>query len=99
MSLSTLQILKTEKRDMILSIAKKHGIKNVRLFGSVAREEDTPQSDIDFLINLEDGRNILDWLAFQHDLEDALGREIDVFPERNLRPFIKPLILAESQPL
>lgn len=46
MSLSTLQILKTEKRDMILSIAKKHGIKNVRLFGSAAREEDTPQSEL-----------------------------------------------------
>lgn len=99
MSTSTLEELRTQKRDAIMALAEKHGITDVRVFGSVAREEDEPDSDIDFVITLENGRDIHDWLAFQHGLEDLLEREIDVFPEKNIRRFIKPTILKEAKTL
>jgi predicted nucleotidyltransferase len=99
MPASTLERLRAEKRDAILAIAAKHGIQSIRVFGSVARGDDHQDSDIDFLISLDENCNVHDWLGFQHDLEDLLQRKIDVFPERNIRQFIKSSILAEAQPL
>lgn len=49
-----------EKRDFILKIACEHGIRNVRVFGSVARHEDAPKSDINFLVEFEEGRSLFD---------------------------------------
>lgn len=96
---STLEYLRAEKRDEILALATKHGIENVRLFGSVVRREEKPDSDIDFLISLKEGSGIREWFDFQYGLEDLLKREIDVVPERNLHWFIKPQILEEAESL
>ena len=96
MPTTTLEQLRTEKRDDIMALATKHGISNVRVFGSVARGEDRPDSDIDFLISLERGRNIMDWSGFWVDLEDLLGKKVDVFPEKNLRWSLKEPVLTEA---
>jgi len=85
-----------EKRDEILRIAARHGASNVRVFGSVARGEASTQSDIDFLVELERGRSLLDHAALMIDLEDLLGRRVDIATERGLKPRIRERILQEA---
>ncbi|HEX4961789.1 MAG TPA: nucleotidyltransferase family protein [Thermoanaerobaculia bacterium] len=84
------------KRDEILSIAARHGASNVRVFGSVARGEATAQSDVDFLVELERGRSLLDHAALMVDLEGLLGRKVDVTTERGLKPRFREGILREA---
>ena len=74
-----LKQLLQERREEILEIALKHGAFNVRVFGSVARGEETENSDIDFLINYNINK-ISSWfpVGLIHDLEDLLGRKVDV---------------------
>lgn len=71
----------------------------MRLFGSVARGTDDERSDIDFLVDLDAGRSILDLGALSLDLEDLLGASVDVVTERALQPRIRPGVLAEAQTL
>jgi predicted nucleotidyltransferase/uncharacterized protein with HEPN domain len=66
------------RRDEIARIARKHGAISLRVFGSVARGEATPSSDVDFLVDLEPGRSLLDLAGLQVDLQDLLGRPVDV---------------------
>ena len=89
------EILK-EKREEILRIAARHGASNVRVFGSVARGEADAQSDIDLLVELEQGRSLLDRAALMLDLESLLGRRVDIANERGLRPQIRERILQEA---
>ena len=96
---TTLEYLRAEKRDEILALAQQYGIKDVRVFGSVVREEDTEDSDIDFLISLSEKSRLADWFDFADELEDALHRKVDVVPEKCLHWFLKPQILAEAQSL
>jgi uncharacterized protein len=70
-----------EKREAILRIAAKHGAHNVRVFGSVSRGDANEQSDIDFLVDLEPGRSLLDLGGLLMDLKDLLGRDVDVVTE------------------
>ena len=87
------------KREDILQIAANHGAYNVRIFGSVARGEADAESDVDFLVNLEAGRSLLDLGAMLMDLRDLLGREVDVVTEVGLRPRIRQRVLNEAWPL
>lgn len=66
------------RRDEIARIAKKRGATSLRVFGSVARGEATPSSDVDFLVELEPGRSLLDLAGLQVDLQELLGRPVDV---------------------
>lgn len=66
------------QRDEVLRIAQTHGAHNVRVFGSVARGEARPDSDIDFLVDLEPDRTLFDLSGLIVDLEEALGREVHV---------------------
>ena len=94
--------LKTQlqaKRAEILALAAKHGAYNVRLFGSVARGEAGPKSDLDLLIDLESGRSLLDQIALGQDLGDLLGCKVDVVTEKALHWYIKDKILSEAAPL
>jgi uncharacterized protein len=88
-----------EKRKEILSIAKMHGARNVRVFGSVARGEADDRSDIDFLVDMEPGRSLLDLGGLQADLESALARPVDVTTERGLKVRIRERVLKEAVPL
>jgi hypothetical protein len=88
-----------EKREDILRIAAKHGARNVRVFGSVVRGESRPDSDVDFLVDMEPGRTLLDMGGLLMDLRDALGQEVDVVTERGLKTRIRERVLKEAMPL
>jgi hypothetical protein len=92
------ELLKENRQD-ILRIAKKHGARNIRLFGSVARGEDDEQSDIDFLVEMEPDRSLLDRAALQLELQDLLGRNVDVVSERGIKPRIRDRVLQEATAL
>jgi len=89
---------KRKTRD-ILRIAAKHGARNVRVFGSVVRGEARPDSDVDFLVDMEPGRTLLDMGGLLMDLRDALGQEVDVVTERGLKTRIRERVLKEAMPL
>jgi predicted nucleotidyltransferase len=93
------EILLKEKRDEILRIAAKHGARNVRVFGSVVRGEARPDSDVDFLVDMEPGRTLLDMGGLLMDLRDALGQEVDVVTERGLKTRIRERVLKEAMPV
>ena len=88
-----------EKRQEILQLAAKHGAGHIRVFGSVARGEAGPESDIDLLVDLEPGRSLLDHAALILDLQQLLGRRVDVVTERGLRERVRQRVLAEAVPL
>ncbi|HQE94033.1 MAG TPA: nucleotidyltransferase family protein [Anaerolineae bacterium] len=87
------------KREDILQVAARHGAYDVRIFGSTVRGETDAQSDVDFLVNLESGRSLLDLGALLMDLQDLLNREVDVVTESGLRPRIRQRVLSEAIPL
>jgi uncharacterized protein len=91
-------LLKTH-RDQILAIAERHGATNLRVFGSVARGEADPDSDLDILVDLESGRSLLDHAQLQLDLEELLGRKVDVVTERGLRSHLRDRVVQEAIPL
>jgi hypothetical protein len=86
-------------RDAILALAERHGARDVRIFGSVVRGEGSPESDIDFLVELAPGRTLLDWSAFWQELEKLLGRPVDVATEKSLTPEIRAQAIKEALPL
>src|SRR4030066_8381 len=88
-----------EKREDILRIAAKHGARNVRVFGSVARGEADEISDLDLLVEMEPGRSLLDHAALWVELREVLGVEVDVVSERGIKPRIRDRILGEAVPL
>lgn len=85
-----------EKRADILRIAAKYGARHIRIFGSVARGEADAQSDLDFLVDLEAGRSLLDLGGLQYELESLLDRPVDVVTERGLKPRIRDRALREA---
>ncbi len=92
-----LKQLLQEKREEILNIAEKHGAFNIRIFGSVARGEETENSDIDFLIDY-DLKKISPWfpVGLINDLEYLLQRKVDVVTAKSLHYFIKDRVLQEA---
>ncbi|MGO9118172.1 MAG: nucleotidyltransferase family protein [Desulfomonilaceae bacterium] len=92
------QLLK-EKREEILKIALRHGAKNIRLFGSVARGEAGESSDIDILVEV--GQNPSPWFpgGLIADLEELLGRQVHVVTVGALHSHIRDRVLQESVPL
>lgn len=86
-------------RVAILQIAHTHGASNVSVFGSRARGEARAESDLDLLVDLEEGRSLLDLIGIEQDLEDLLGRPVDVLTRRGLSPYLRERVLAEAVPL
>ena len=82
----TLETVRIRYRDQILATANKRGARNVRIFGSVARGDQQHDSDVDFLVDFEPGRSLLDLAGFQLDLEALLGCKVDVVSGRGLKP-------------
>ena len=87
------------KKDDILRIAAKHGALNVRVIGSTARREASSESDIDLLVELELGRTLLDHAALILELQEFLGRKVDVASDRGLRARVRDRVLEEAVPL
>ena len=88
-----------QKREEILRLAAKHGGKNVRVFGSAARGEAGQENDIDFLVEMEPGRSLLDRAALWLDLKELLGRKVDVVNESSIYWLLRRRILKEARPL
>lgn len=92
----TLETLRREKKAEILRLAEMHGCHNVRVFGSVATGENRPESDVDFLVDVESGRTIFDLAGFLGDVRELLGTEVDVVESHSIHPYIRDRILAEA---
>lgn len=96
--MTTEQLVKG-RREEILRIAARHGAHNIRVFGSVARGEADEASDIDFLVEMEPGRSLLDLGGLQDELESLLGRPVDVVTVRGLKARIRNVVLHEAVPV
>jgi predicted nucleotidyltransferase len=83
-------------RKAILSCAASYGARNIRVFGSVARGEASSTSDIDFLVEMEPGRSLLDLVGLWQDLEDLLGGQVDVLSDRGLSRHLCDQVNADA---
>ena len=91
LSESTLQIVR--------EVAERHGARSPAVFGSIARGDARDDSDIDLLVDMESGRTLLDLVALSRELEERLGRPVDVVTKGGLSPYLRDRILAEAIPL
>jgi predicted nucleotidyltransferase len=95
----TIERLLVEKREEILRLAASRGTRNVRVFGSVARGEAGEDSDIDLLVDVESGCSLLDIVGLWLDLQELLGRKVDLLTEGGINHHLRGRILAEARPL
>ena len=96
--MTKVELLK-EKRQEIFDIAARHGARHLRVFGSVARGEANEESDVDFVVDLEPGRSLLDLGGLLMDLQTLLGCRVDVVTEKGLKERIRDRVLQEAVPL
>jgi predicted nucleotidyltransferase len=87
------------RRSDILRITERYGASNVRVFGSVARGDAQPESDLDLLVEFGPDRSLLDLIGLELDLRDLLGSRVDVATVASLKERIRPRVLAEAVPL
>jgi hypothetical protein len=85
-----------QKREEVLKLAHQHGASRVRVFGSVAKGEDTEASDLDLLVEMEAERSLLDIVAIKQDLEDLLGCRVHVVTEAAVCPYLRERVLQEA---
>jgi hypothetical protein len=95
----TLDELRRSKRDEILRIATKHGASNVRVFGSLARGEHSPSSDIDILVDMDPDRSLMDLGGLLMELQEVLQVRVDVATEDMLRPKVREGAMRDAVPL
>jgi predicted nucleotidyltransferase len=88
-----------KQREEMFRIAARHGASRLRVFGSVARGEAGPDSDLDLLVELAPDRSLLDHVALIQDLEDLLGRRVDVVNDRVLHAELRDRVRREAVPL
>lgn len=86
-------------RATLMRMASAHKARTLSVFGSVARGEDRPDSDIDFLVEFEADASLLDLIGLQQDIEALLGRPADVVTPNGVSPFLRDRILREARPL
>lgn len=87
------------RRGEILQLAERHGVRNVRVFGSVARGDDRLDSDVDLLVDVQPGRSLLDVIGFEQDLSDLFERRVEVLTDGGLSPHLERRILQEAASL
>jgi len=90
-----LRQLVESRREQVMAIASRHHASRVRLFGSAARGDDRPDSDIDLLVDFDDGSSLFDLMRMSRELEALLGRAVDVVSAGGLKTRDRA-ILAES---
>ena len=96
--MTTLDLLKTKRED-ILRLAALRGARNLRVFGSVARGEEDSTSDVDFLVDMEPGKSLLDLGGLLMDLQELLGCPVDIVTEQGLKTRLRNRVLQEAVPL
>jgi predicted nucleotidyltransferase len=93
--MNTLNVLQNRRAE-ILALAAKHGASNVRLFGSVVRGEYGENSDVDFLVDMQENRSLFDLIGLQQDIEKAIGRRVDVLTPNSINRHLKDRIMGEA---
>ena len=88
----------TAYREQILKLAEQHRARNIRVFGSQIRDEDTENSDVDLLVDFEES-DLFNRIGLQQEIEDLLGLKVDLLTERILHPAFRETILREARPL
>ncbi|MEE9376762.1 MAG: nucleotidyltransferase family protein [Candidatus Lokiarchaeia archaeon] len=88
--------LNEEIKKKIISILVKHGIKKILVFGSYARNEATPKSDLDLIVEFPEGTSLLDHVGIEIELSEALNMKIDLLSRNGISPYIKDKVLKES---
>lgn len=96
--MTTLDEIKALKKEICI-LGEKYGCHDIRVFGSVARNESREDSDIDFLVNIEKDRSLVDFVGFKFGLETLLQKKIDVMTENGLHWTMRSTILNEAKPL
>lgn len=85
-----------DKKDAILRLAAQYGVERMRIFGSMARGQATPESGVDSLVLFKRGRTLLDLIGLKQDLESLLGRKVDVVSEGGVSPYLRNRIFGEA---
>lgn len=93
-----LELIRINRRQ-ILAISRRYGAKNISIFGSVARDESRLDSDIDFLVELEQGRSLFDLGGLSFELQELLEVPVDVVTLKCLKPRMRDQVLLEAKPL
>ena len=86
-------------RDRILELAQQYHAPNMRVFGSTVRDDNTPESDVDFLIDVPPEQTLFDLIRLTRELKELLGCEVDVAQSTVLHPIIRDQVLREAVPL
>ena len=90
------RVLLDNKRQDIMDVAARYGACNIRVFGSVARGEDDGNSDIDFLVDMEPGRSLLDLGGLLVELQELLGCPVDIVTVNGLKERIRSRVMNEA---
>ncbi len=85
-----------DRREAILKLAAQHGASNVRVFGSVARGEARPDSDVDFLVNFPPDRSIFYLVGLWLDLTELMERDVDLSTDEGLKDYVRPYALRDA---
>ena len=81
--------------DKIITILQRHGVKKISVFGSYARGEASPQSDIDIIVEFSDRKSLLDLVGIEQELSETLGRKVDLLTEKSINPYLIDRIKKE----
>jgi hypothetical protein len=93
------RVIPDEVASQIRDLGARLGVRNIRVFGSFARGDHGPESDIDLLVEYVPGHGGFAFVQFCDRVEQLLGRDVDVVTEKSLHPLIRERVLAEAQPL
>jgi predicted nucleotidyltransferase len=97
--MATIDDLLILNRERLLAAVARHHAHDLRVFGSVARGEERPDSDVDFLVDFEPDASLLDLIGLKEDFEAVLGRPADIVTAEGVSPFLRDRILKEAVPL
>ena len=81
--------------DKIITILQRYGVKKISVFGSYARGEANPQSDIDIIVEFSDRKSLLDLVGIEQELSETLGRKVDLLTEKSINPYLIDRIKKE----
>lgn len=98
MAESALDLL-VEQRHEVLTAAERRGARDLRVFGSVARGDDGPTSDVDLLVDLDEGVSLVALAGLQRELTELLGVSVDVVPASMLKPRLRDRVLTQAVPV